>query len=103
MRNSETQWGSGNRDRLKVGLKVVSLFFWERRFSCFYGWPSSRNSSTHSLLTLAGFPGGYYGNHFVRLFHLFLFCFLAPLCIAKGGVLHDRPLASVARDESHMA
>jgi len=32
-----------------------------------------------------------------------LICFLAPRCIARGGVLHDRPLSSVARDESRMA
>jgi hypothetical protein len=29
--------------------------------------------------------------------------FLAPQCIARGGVLHDRSLSSVARDESRMA
>jgi hypothetical protein len=32
-----------------------------------------------------------------------LICFLAPPCIARGGVLHDRSLCSVARDESRMA
>jgi len=32
-----------------------------------------------------------------------LICFLAPRCIARGGVLHDRSLSSVARDESRMA
>jgi len=32
-----------------------------------------------------------------------LICFLAPRYIARGGVLHDRSLSSVARDESHMA
>jgi hypothetical protein len=39
--------------RLKVGLKVVSLFFWARGF--LYGWPSSGYGSTLSLLTFAGF------------------------------------------------
>jgi len=32
-----------------------------------------------------------------------LICFLAPRCIARGGVLRDRSLSSVARDESRMA
>ena len=32
-----------------------------------------------------------------------LICFLAPRCIARGGVLHNRSLSSVARDESGMA
>jgi len=32
-----------------------------------------------------------------------LICFLAPQCIARGGVLDDRSLSSVARDESPMA
>jgi len=41
---------------------------------------------------------------FVCLFVSSLFiCFLAPRCIARGGVLHDRSLSSVARDESRMA
>ena len=40
---------------------------------------------------------------FVCLFHLFLSVFLAPRCTARGGVLHDRSLSSVARDESRMA
>jgi hypothetical protein len=41
---------------------------------------------------------------FVCLFVSSLFiCFLAPRCIARGGVLHDRSLSSVARDESGMA
>jgi hypothetical protein len=40
---------------------------------------------------------------FVCLFHLFLSVFLAPRCIARGGVLHDWSLSSVARDESRMA
>jgi len=32
-----------------------------------------------------------------------LICFLAQRCIARGGVLHDRCLSSVATDESRMA
>jgi len=40
---------------------------------------------------------------FVCLFHLFLSVFLAPWCIARGGVLHDWSLSSMARDESRMA
>ena len=40
----------------------------------------------------------------ITLFVSSLFiCFLASRCIARGGVLHDRSLSSVARDESRMA
>jgi len=32
--NSQRRWGYGNRGRFKVGLKVVSPFFWARGFPC---------------------------------------------------------------------
>jgi hypothetical protein len=38
---------------------------------------------------------------FVRFISSYLF--LVPWCIARAGVLHDRSLSSVARDESRMA
>jgi hypothetical protein len=69
-----------------------------------HGWPSSGYGSTLSMLTLAGFQGCYYGNHFVCLFVSSLFiCFLGPQCITRGGIFHDRSLSSVARDVSCMA
>jgi len=60
--------------------------------------------TTLFLLTLVGFEGGYYGNHFVCLFvSSLLICVLAPWSLARGGVLHDTSLSSVAREESRMA
>jgi len=58
---------------------VVSLFFLGTRISLsHYGWPSSGYGSTLSLLTLAGFQGGYYGNHKLRImFACLIVCFVS--------------------------
>jgi hypothetical protein len=55
---------------LTLGLRLFNFSLGTRISLSLYGWLSSGDGSTVSLPTLAGFPEGYYGNHFVCLFHL---------------------------------
>jgi hypothetical protein len=85
-----------------VRFKVVSLFFWVCGFPCLSmdGHPQATVLLFPCSL-LQGFKEVTMG---ITVFVLSLLIrFLAPQCIARGGVLHDRSLSSVARDESRMA
>jgi hypothetical protein len=88
--------------RFKVGLKVVSLFFWTCRFPCLSmdSHPQAK-IVRFSYSVLHRFKEATIGiNLFVVSLRIW---FLAPQCLARGGVLHDRSLSAVTRDESRMA
>jgi len=88
--------------RFKVGFKVVLLGFWVCGFPCLSmdGYPQATVVLFPCSLS-QGFQEATMG---ITLFVLsFLICFLAPWWIARGGVLHDRFLSSVAGDEACMA
>jgi hypothetical protein len=85
-----------------VGFKVVSLYCLARRFPCF-------SLDDHPQAPVVLFPcslsqGFQKATMEIALFVLsLLICSLTPRCIARGGVLHDRSLSAVARDESCIA